>query len=127
MLNLSDGEWRLMNTPWCSPPCTITRPVTALQKETGWSRHTVITMLGRLERKREVLHEAGKRAKQFYPAIGQEEARREETESFLSRLYGGSLGRCSTPWLIAGLSKQEVEALYEILKKAEEWWEGIGQ
>lgn len=125
MANLSDGEWKLMNALWHSSPCTITQLVAALREETGWSKHTVISMLNRLEHKGVVRHEEGGRAKQFYPVIAQQACRQEETESFLSRLYGGSLGLLLNT-LVDGkkISKQEMEELYAILKRAEE--EGKG-
>lgn len=121
MGNLSDGEWKLMNALWSSPPRTITELKEALWEETGWSKHTIISMLGRLEQKGAVRHEAGERAKRFYPAIPQKEARCEETKSFLSRLYGGSLGLMVHTLLDEqDVSKQEIAELYAILKKAEE-------
>ena len=43
--------------------------VEQLREDTGWSKHTVITMLSRLEAKGAVRHEEGERAKQFYPIL----------------------------------------------------------
>ena len=50
-VNLSDGEWKLMNKLWQGAPLTITQLTAALHSETGWGKHTVITMLSRLEGK----------------------------------------------------------------------------
>ena len=55
-VNLSDSEWKLMNHLWQSAPRTITELTAALKAETGWSKNTVITMLGRLEAKGAVRH-----------------------------------------------------------------------
>ena len=90
--NLTDAEWKLMHRLWEQSPQTITQLTAALSAETGWEKHTVITMLTRLEAKGAVRHEAGGRAKQFYPAVAQSDAARTETESFLGKVYGGSLG-----------------------------------
>lgn len=121
IINLSDGEWKLMNIIWQSPPCTVTQLVAALKDDTGWTKHTIISMLTRLENKGAVRYEDGKRAKQFYPIINREDAQIEETQSFLKRLYGGSLGvMVNTLVQEKGLSKGEIEELYSILKKAEE-------
>lgn len=68
-VNLSDNEWKLMNLLWADAPRTITELVYQLKEDTGWSKHTVISMLSRLEAKGAVRHEEGARAKQFYPAI----------------------------------------------------------
>ena len=91
-VNLSDSEWKLMNHLWQSAPRTITELTAALKAETGWSKNTVITMLGRLETKGAVEHREGGRARQYFPAVERAKAARAETESFLSKVYGGSLG-----------------------------------
>ncbi len=120
-VSLSDSEWMLMNALWEHAPCTITQLVALLKDNTGWSKHTIISMLSRLENKGAVHYHAGERAKRFYPIIYQEEAQIEETQGFLSRLYGGSLGLLvNTMVQEKGLSKKEIDELYKILKKAEE-------
>ena len=50
-INLSDGEWIIMNVLWKSAPQTITKLTSALKESTGWSKHTIITMLNRMESK----------------------------------------------------------------------------
>ena len=57
--NLTDAEWKLMHRLWEQSPQTITQLTTALSAETGWEKHTVITMLTRLEAKGAVRHETG--------------------------------------------------------------------
>ena len=96
-VSLSDGEWKLMNRLWEHAPRTITELTAALREETGWSKNTIITMLSRLEAKGAVTHTEGQRAKQYSPLILREDAAREETESFLSKVYGGCRGRDRRP------------------------------
>ena len=91
-VNLSDSEWKLMNRLWEQSPRTIMELTASLKEDTGWSKNTVITMLARLEAKGAVRHEEGGRAKRYFPAVDREDAAAAETESFLSRVYGGSLG-----------------------------------
>ena len=50
-ISLSDGEWKIMNHLWDKAPQTIMELTAGLQEETGWDKHTVITMLGRMEKK----------------------------------------------------------------------------
>ena len=120
-LRLSDSEWTLMNVLWEHAPCTITQLVALLQGETGWTKHTVITMLSRLGAKGAVRYEEGERAKRFYPTIDRAATQRQETRSFLSRLYGGSL-KLMVNTLVGDdrLSEEDLAALDAILKKAEE-------
>lgn len=71
--NLTDAEWKLMHRLWEQSPQTITQLTAALSAETGWEKHTVITMLIRLEAKGAVRHEAGGRAK---PVLSRRRAER---------------------------------------------------
>ena len=121
VIRLSDSEWLLMNALWDHSPRTITQLVEQLREDTGWSKHTVITMLSRLEAKGTVRHEEGERAKQFYPILNRAATQRQETRSFLSRLYGGSL-KLMVNTLVGDtrLSDEDLAALDALLKKAEE-------
>lgn len=119
-ISLSDGEWKLMKVLWDEPPYTITQLVKRLSEETGWSKNTIITMLGRMEKKGAIYYEEGKKAKEFYPKVSQEEVTIEETKGFLDKVYNGSVSLLiNTMVNNSSISKTEIEELYEILKKAE--------
>lgn len=86
MVNLSDGEWKIMNRLWeCEG--TITELKNALQAETGWDKHIIITMLSRMEKKGAVAHREGGRAKVFYPLVTRKEVSMQETRGFLQKIY----------------------------------------
>ena len=120
-ISLSDGEWNIMNILWESAPRTITQLTAALKTTTGWSKHTIITMLKRLESKGAVRYERGLRAKQYYPLVERTKTALNETEDFLDRVYSGSLGlMVNTMVEKNSLTKDEIDELYDILKKAEE-------
>ncbi len=120
-VSLSNMEWKLMNRLWNEQPMTLMQLTRALEAETGWTKHTVITMLTRLEGKGAVRWEQAGRAKQYYPRISAEEARREETAGFLDRVYGGKLGlMMSTLVEDRALTKEDIDELSAILKKAGE-------
>lgn len=118
---LSDGEWKLMNQLWGKSPATITQLTERLAPETGWTKHTIITMLSRLEKKGAVAHRENGRAKEFWPVLDQADACRREIRSFLDRLYGGSLGlMVSTLVGTEALTPDDVEELEELLQRAKE-------
>lgn len=120
-INLSDGEWKLMNLLWQNPPKTITHLTKELEQTTGWGRNVIITMLKRLEAKGAVRHEEGERAKLFYPCVERDGAVIEETRGFLNRMYQGSLSLLVNAMVnSSGLSDEEIEELKAILDKAEE-------
>ncbi|WP_343210647.1 BlaI/MecI/CopY family transcriptional regulator [Anaerolentibacter hominis] len=121
MIGLSDGEWKIMKLLWESAPRTIMQLTSALEQDTGWGKHTVITMLNRMEKKGAVYYKEGVRAKQYFPAVEQEAVSARETEGFLNKVYGGSLSLLvNTMVEQESLSSDEIDELYDILKKAEE-------
>ena len=118
-VNLSDGEWKLMNRLWDLGSSTITELTAALRAETGWGKHTVITMLSRLEAKGAVVHREDGRAKRYVPAVERQDAALAETEDFLSRVYGGSLGLLVSNLVESrALSEAEIAELSAILEQA---------
>ena len=118
-INLSDSEWKLMNRLWNQAPMTIMELTAALREETGWTKNTVITMLSRLEAKGAVRYEEGGRAKQYFPTVDREDAARAETESFLSKVYGGSLGLMVSNLVEShALTESDIAELSAILEKA---------
>lgn len=120
-VNISEGEWKLMNLLWEEPPRTIMQLTRQLEADTGWGKNTVITMLNRLEAKGAVYYETGERAKQYYPALDRHDVALEETRGFLNRVYEGSLSLMVDAMASSkSLSKKDIDELYEILKKAEE-------
>lgn len=119
-INLSDSEWKLMNHLWARSPQTITELTAALRAETGWSKNTVITMLSRLETKGAVRYEPGGRARRYFPSVQREDAALAETESFLSKVYGGSLGLMVSSLVESrALSEEDLAELAAILERAE--------
>ena len=119
--NLSDGEWKLMYKLWEKEPRTITQLTASLQEETGWSKHTVITMLSRLEAKGAVYHDETTQAKRYYPKLEREDAARSETRSFLDKVYGGRLGLMMSAMVDSrALSQEDIDELTAILENAKE-------
>lgn len=119
-VSLSDGEWKIMRLLWEHAPCTITQLVTYLKEDTNWSKHTVITMLSRMEKKGAIRYEMGSKAKKFYPIVDQSSIIVEETQGFLDKVYDGSVSMLVNTMLgTKSISKKEINELYELLKQAE--------
>lgn len=117
-VSLSDGEWTLMNCLWEQYPMTITQLTAALQEETGWTKHTIISMLSRLEGKGAVAYQEGARAKAYYPVLARVDASRSETRHFLNKVYGGSFGLLAQAMADAkALTKEDIEELSAILEQ----------
>lgn len=117
---LTQGEWQVMRLLW-QQPHTLMELVTALEESVGWSKSTVATMVRRMHEKGIISYGEHGRTKTFYPVISQEEAAASETDSLLQRAYHGSIGLLvSSMAQRNGLSGQDIEELYEILRKVKE-------
>ncbi len=120
-LSLSEGEWRLMNALWAQPGRTITQLTAQLKEETGWGKHTVITMLSRLEGKGAVAHDGGSPAKHYSATLEREDAAQSETRSFLDKVYSGRLGLMMSAMVDSqALTREDIEELTAILEHAKE-------
>ena len=61
-VNLSDAEWKIMNVLWEQAPRTMMQITNALKAETGWTKHTVMSFLKRMEEKDALHYEEGAKA-----------------------------------------------------------------
>ncbi|MBQ9141658.1 MAG: BlaI/MecI/CopY family transcriptional regulator [Lachnospiraceae bacterium] len=107
-----------MNILWENSPCTIMQITKALSESTGWTKHTVMAFLKRLEEKGAVYYEEGGKAKQYYAKVPQTEVVLEEVRSFLQKAFKGKLGlMLNTMIEEEALTQTELDELYEILEK----------
>ena len=119
MVNLSDGEWKIMNVLWEKERGTITELTAALQEETGWDKHIIITMLNRMEKKGAIAYKKEGRAKMFYPIVPRVKVSMQETRGFLQKVFRGSLGMMVNAMVEdQALSGEEIQELYDILEQA---------
>ena len=117
---LSAGEWQVMKELW-KRPHTLMELVAILEKNVGWSKSTVATMVRRMEEKGIISHTEQGRTKMFRPALSREDVAARETNNLLRRAYNGSIGMLVNAMAQRNdLTKEDIEELYEILRKAEE-------
>ncbi len=120
MVRLSEAEWKVMNCLWEEAPQTMMQLTNHFKDTTNWTKHTVMTFLRRMEEKGAVHYEEGGRAKLYYPDIEREEAMLQETEEFLEKVFDGRMGlMLNTMVEKNALSREEIDEMYEILRKAE--------
>ena len=119
-VSLSAGEWQVMEALWEGPK-TLMELVRLLKDRVGWAKSTVTTMVRRMEEKGLVSYDQKGRTKTFRAAVSREEAAAAETESLLQRAYHGSVGLLvNTLAQREALSREDMDELYAILRKAEE-------
>ena len=118
---ISNSEWQVMEELWNASPRTLMELVRAMEKKLGWAKSTTNTTVRRMEDKGLITHDEGEKAREYRPLLTRDEVAAAETEDFLSRVYGGSIGM-----LVAsmagqrGLSQEDIEELRHILTRAEE-------
>lgn len=119
--DLTPAEWKLMECLWEKAPRTGRETVEYLQKSVGWSRSTTLTMLRRMTEKGLLACETDGEVLTYRPQLRREDAMRQETRSFLDRVYKGSVSMLvSAMTSEQKLSREEIDELYELLRRAEE-------
>lgn len=123
---LTPAEWYLMECLWEHSPRTARELIEELQKSRGWNRSTTLTVLRRLVEKAQIRCDETADVRTYTPLLRREEALREETNSFLRRAYRGSVSLLvSAMTEQQELSREEIDALYEILDRAKGSGEGL--
>ena len=109
---LTGAEAKIIGAIWERPGRTMMEITAALEAETGWSKHTVTTLLKRMVGKGTVVMDASGPVRRYFPAIAREEMARRETRGLLERFYGGSAARLTRDLLAEGLlSRADIEAM----------------
>lgn len=120
-INLTSAEWNVMECLWTKSPQTAMRLVAQLQRQVGWAKSTTMTMLTRMEKKGLLLCTGSEKPRHYTPAVRREDAVRQETKSFVRRVFRGSVGMMMSSLVEQQeLTKEEIDQLYAVLKKAEE-------
>lgn len=118
-LSLTDSEWKIMAFLWEQAPQTMTQITAALHPETGWTKHTVMTFLKRMEEKGTIRHKDGGRAKLYYPCIDRQQASLSESTAFLNKVFQGNIGlMLNTMIEQEALTPEELQELHHILDQS---------
>lgn len=117
--HLTEAEWKIMLKLWDKSPQTMMELTRALEPETGWSKHTVITMLKRMGAKGTVhICEDGP-VKTYTPAVSKEQVAREQTQTLLTRLFGGKASMLMNELVEEGrLDEEELCHLRRLIDQA---------
>ena len=113
---ISDSEWPVMQILWEHGPLTQSQLMQHLSRE--WNKNTVHTFLTRLEKKGLVIIDKSCTPHQYQALVKREDCIYQEKQSFLNKVYQGSVGRLVSSFLQDGdLSKEEIEDLRKILDR----------
>lgn len=114
---ISESEWKIMRVLWRRSPLPAYDIIQALSEREQWHPNTIKTLLARLHKKKAIAAKKYKNLFLYEPLVTEEECLQAESQSFLDRLFDGSV----KPLLVhfarsKKLSKKDLEELRRILE-----------
>jgi len=119
---ITETEWKIMKVVWERGSSTAQQIVDALMEtDKRWHPKTAKTLLNRLVRKNALGFRKEGRAYIYRPLVNEQECVGAETESFLDRVFGGSLKPMVAHFVEKQkLSRKEIRELKALLDQKEE-------
>ncbi len=116
--SISEAEWEVMNVLWKKSPLTANEVISSLQEQTDWKPKTVRTLLDRLTKKKVVGVNKDQKVYTFFPNYSQDDCQRAEAQSFINRIYGGTVKSLLVQFIQEeSLSEEDIKELRSILDK----------
>lgn len=118
---ISETEWKIMKIAWTSSPLSAQEIIERLSSGGDkWHPKTVKTLLNRLVRKRALGFRRDGRSYLYRPLVEEADSVAAESESFLDRVFGGSLHPMLAHFVESGkLSPAEISELKRLLNETE--------
>ena len=115
---ISDAEWEVMKALWAGGPATAGEVVARVSAENRWKPRTIKTLLARLVKKRAVGTESEGRRFLYRALVGRDACIRQETRSFLSRVFNGAAAPAIVHFIEQGrFTQEEIQQLKETLER----------
>ena len=122
-MQCTEAEWKILELLWQHGPRSMPEITRALEPETGWTRHTVITLLKRMQAKGTVACDSSGTVKMYTAIADEREARSEQTRNLVDRVFGGKASLLVSTLVEGGeLTEEDVRSLFELIhgKKKED-------
>ena len=117
-IQVTEAVWKIMEVLWDHAPRTMTEITAVLSPTTGWTRHTVITLLKRMVEKGTISVDDSDRAKKYTPLVTREEASTEETHKFLSHIFKGKASLLVNQLVDSGdLTADDLQQILDVMRK----------
>jgi BlaI family transcriptional regulator, penicillinase repressor len=116
---ISETEWEIMRVIWARQPVSASEVIDELNRQDRrWHPKTARTLLARLVKKGALEYELLGRVYVYKPKVTQRECVAAASESFLDRVFGGSL----KPMLAhfaeqKKLTREDLRELWDLLEK----------
>ena len=113
---ISDSEWEIIKIIWQNDSITSTKIINELQEKTNWKSSTIKTLINRLLNKEAISFTKKGKEYYYFSIVSEEECIKEESKSFLSKVFNGSLNSMVVNFFKSPkLTKTEIDELKSIL------------
>ena len=118
--SISEAEWKVMRRLWRKAPQPAYDLAQELARAEKWQPRTVKTLLNRLVKKRVLGFQKYKNLYLYSPLVTEEECVKAESETFLERMFEGSLSTMLVHFTKhKKLSRAEIQELKRLIEKME--------
>src|SRR5436309_2183041 len=116
--SISEAEWKVMKPLWRKAPQPAYDLAQELARAEKWQPRTVKTLLNRLVKKRVLGFQKYKNLYLYSPRVTEEECVKAESETFLQRMFDGSLSTMLVHFAKhKKLSAAEIKELKRLIEK----------
>lgn len=116
LVQIADAEWLVMEVLWRAGSGTAADVIGELAGVRDWNHRTVRTLLSRLTEKGALEAKAVGNKYVYKPAVSREKCVRQESRSFLDKVFAGDAGELLVHFVkTAKISSEEIERLRRLL------------
>lgn len=122
MINIASSEWIIMKELWKTSPLTSRQIINNIADRTDWNTKTIHTLISRLCKKGAVRAERDEGAYTYlyYANIDEKDCQKNETKSFIDRIYSGSLKNLVSAFVKDNdISDEDISELRKLLDNLE--------
>ena len=117
-VQVTEAEWKIMEVLWAHVPRTMGEITKALEPVTGWTRHTVIALLKRMQDKGTVAVDESGPVKTYTPLLTQEDASAQQTKKLLSHVFSGKASLLINHLVDSGeITLKEMDELMAMMRR----------
>ena len=119
MPQITEAEYEVMKIIWQNDSIPSTKIINELQEKTNWKASTIKTLINRLLNKEAISFTKKGKEYYYFSIVSEEECIREESESFLNKVFNGSLNSMVVNFVKSQkLTKDEIDELRAILNNS---------
>lgn len=114
---ISEAEWEIMKIIWDNEPLKASQIVKKIQTRKSWNDKTIRTLIRRLVDKN-ILIAKKEKVNIYYPLVSKEKCIKDVTNSFLDRVFDGSIVAFMTTYINSNnISSEDNQLLIEVFNK----------